>query len=355
MTARHPVTPRRPAAAGRVLVALLVVAAAGILHASSPPHWTSTTLTMDCSACHAGHNAAGGGLTTSATNVNLCQSCHVASGMAGDLPINSVDEAVPGVSGRGHAFDVPAVNASLDTQSPQATDMLLRVSGGNIVCSTCHDQHWAVSSKRGTPRISSPKRTTALGSTGTLSSGGTFTGAQGLWYLVKISLAGNETTAKFVWSTNNGSTWQPEQTAGTNRALNNGVTVTFGAGSYSLNEKWEFYGAWPFLQTPMDQGTNAAGDHYCRDCHRSWKMDHTATRTWDGTYKSHPIGVTLNANAAGYDRATVLDGNGAAQGSGSADTNKSNNYWFDAGNRISCPTCHGVHYADGNTQTDDGP
>lgn len=355
MTTRQSASRRRTVTLAGLAAAVLGVAIVGAARAASPPHWSSTTATIDCASCHVGHHAAGGGLTPTASNINLCQSCHVASGLAGDLPINNVDKAVVGTSGRSHAFDVATVNASLDTQAPVTSDMLLRVMGGKVVCSTCHDQHFAVSSKRGTPRIATPARTTSLGSTGTLTSGGTYTGTAGLWYLVKITLAGTQATAKFVWSTNNGTTWQPEQTAGTNRALNNGVTVTFGTGNYSLNEKWEFYGTWPFLQSPMDQGTNAAGDMYCRDCHRSWKMDHLATRTWDGTYKSHPVGVALNANAAGYDRATALDGNGAAQGSGSADTNASNNFTFDSGGRVSCITCHGVHYADGNTLTEDAP
>ena len=70
---------------------------------------------------------------------------------------------------------------------------------------------------------------------------------------------------------------------------------------------------------------------------------------------SHPVGIPLNANGAGYDRGVPLDGNGLPQGLPGADGNASNNLKLDSGNRIQCLTCHGVHYADGNTLSEDGP
>jgi hypothetical protein len=84
-------------------------------------------------------------------------------------------------------------------------------------------------------------------------------------------------------------------------------------------------------------------------------MDHAAVETWDGTPKSHPVGVALNANGRGYDRAAPLDGNGAAQGGAGTDANPTNDLVFDAAGNVQCLTCHGVHYVDSNTLSVDQP
>ena len=78
-------------------------------------------------------------------------------------------------------------------------------------------------------------------------------------------------------------------------------------------------------------------------------------RNWDGNFKSHPVGVTLNANGEDYDRTIPRDGNGADQDSLDADANPTNDLTFDSENRVQCLTCHGVHYVDSNTITVDGP
>ena len=112
--------------------------------AQDAPHSSSTQITVGCTTpCHLPHHAVGSGLTSSASNVNLCQSCHNPSGLAGDLPINSADSAVPGVQGTSHAFDVAAINGALEVQEPLSTEMLLRVMDGDVVCSTCHNPHQA--------------------------------------------------------------------------------------------------------------------------------------------------------------------------------------------------------------------
>ncbi|MGD2115250.1 MAG: hypothetical protein PVG07_09370, partial [Acidobacteriota bacterium] len=182
---------------------------------------------------------------------------------------------------------------------------------------------------------------------------GTFTGAEGVWYLVEITTAGNENNAAFRYSKDNGISFFPEQSVGVDVALDSGVSVSFGAGNYALGERWELSAAWPFLRAPLDEA--GAGSVLCRDCHRSWEMDHTAVETWDGNPKSHPVGVALGVNGRGYDRATPLDGNGAVQGSAGADSNASNDLAFDASGNVQCLTCHGVHYVDSNTLTEDLP
>ncbi len=342
-------TMRRSAA---VAAAVCWLAWAGTAISSDPPHWESSSLVIDCGTCHVTHAAPGGALTTSSGNVNLCQSCHSPSGLASDLPMNHVDRAVPGVSGTSHAYDVPAVNAGLSVQEPDHLQMRLRVMDSNIVCSTCHDQHWARSSERGTARVGNTRQLTALGS-GSLTAGGDFNGTGGLWYLIDILTEADENNATFQYSKDNGLTWTGPLTAGTDVPLDNGVTVTFGVGTFFVGEQWEFTASWPMLREPADQGDNATGDTFCRDCHRSWSMDHTDVETWDGNPKSHPVGVAPGANGKSYDRATPLDGNGAVQGSGGADTNPSNNLNFDSEGRVQCATCHGIHTADSNTLTDD--
>jgi hypothetical protein len=89
--------------------------------------------------------------------------------------------------------------------------------------------------------------------------------------------------------------------------------------------------------------------------HRSWTMDHDAVRTYDGSFKSHPVGVSLDVNGMGYDRPVPLDRNGAIQGTVGADTNPTNDLLFDGTGLVQCLTCHGVHYVDSNTLTVDGP
>jgi hypothetical protein len=329
-----------------------------------PPHWASTSIDISCTTqCHTLHHAPGGALNSSASNVNLCQSCHNPAGLAGDLALNSVDAAVPGVSGSSHAFDVPVVNPSLGTQAPLDAEMQLRLPGGNVVCSTCHNQHKSVASQGGDSRVGVAKQTTALGSTGALNSGGTFSGPEGVWYLVEIVSGGNENNSRFCYSKDNGISWfpagcnppgttNPNLTADTNPVtLDSGVTVTFAPGSYAAGERWELSAAWPFLRAPL--GDAAGGSALCRDCHRAWEMDHLAVETWDGTFRSHPVGVALDENGRGFDHPAPLDGDGAPQLAGDVDGNPSNDLRFDSQGNVQCLTCHGVHFVDSNTQTVD--
>ena len=378
----------RQARARTVLCGAMLIALAGVTLANDPPHWIGASLQIDCtSQCHVSHNSSN--LTQNESNVNLCQSCHVDSGVAGDQPIDSADIAVPGTGGIHHAFDVCSVNTNLDTQIPNDGEQVLRLMGadgscaeGYLVCSTCHDQHAAESQFGGVARIAPAREVTKdAGSTGSVASGGSFTGADGVWYLIQLVDSGSETPARFRYSKDNGTSWIPTGCSDTNLppcrtangatlvALNDlvdeGVGVTFNSGSYTLNDAWEFSATWPFLRRELplnlapdalvDSGDNVTGDAFCRDCHRSWVMTHTDVESWDDTFKSHPVGVALDANAQGYDRSVPLDGNGADQGSGGAALTASNDLGRDASGSVQCLSCHGVHYADSNTQTVDGP
>lgn len=335
-----------------LILVLASLVAAAPAQASDPPHWTGAAVDIDCgNACHTPHQASGGGLTQAAANVTLCQSCHNPSGLAQALSLTDADQAAPGTRGTSHAFGVAALNPAAGAQAPLNTEMQLRVMGGNVVCSTCHNQHDSTSAFGGTPRISAARKVTALASP-LISSSGTYIGAQGRWYLIEITTGGAVGTARFRWSITNGSTWAGSNilTAATPVALNDGVSVTFPAGTYVVGERYEFSAAWPFLRATQ----GASGNALCLDCHREWNMNHTAVETYDGAYKSHPVGVGLNANGRGYDRAAPLDGNGDPQGGTGDDANTTNDLRLYA-SQVQCLTCHAVHHVDSNTQTVDLP
>ncbi len=343
-----------------VLFAGLTSLAALLAYATDPPHWTGSfpaeSPNIDCTTpCHVTHNDQGGALTSDASNVNLCQSCHNSSDTLTGRPIDNAHKAIPGQTGISHSFEVPAVNAQLGTQLPSHAEMSLRVMGGNIVCSTCHDQHDSTPAMGGSANIGASKKRKHVAGTGVMSSGGAFSGAESMWYAIKITTAGNETTSRFQFRTyTEAAGWtaySSDTVPGTDIALTDGVTVTFGAGSYDFDEHWEFSVAWPFLRAKLDDGDNSSADKFCRDCHANfvWNPAQVISHT-PGVKKGHPVGMVMGGGA--YDRAAPLDGNGGAAGS---DGNPSNELELDSGGRLQCLSCHAMHYADSNTQTVDEP
>ncbi|WP_262916235.1 glycine-rich domain-containing protein [Aestuariivivens marinum] len=96
----------------------------------------------NCNSCHITHSAPGMSLTSIAGNDNLCQSCHTSTGAASAKPFTAADNinTFP-ATGDSHAWNVNAVNASKETNVPSNSQMAMRVISGQIICSTCHDQH----------------------------------------------------------------------------------------------------------------------------------------------------------------------------------------------------------------------
>lgn len=95
----------------------------------------------NCNGCHIWHEAPAGALTAVSGNANLCMSCHNPTGTASSKPIDVTMKADPGVSGTSHSWDIPSVNAAVQSNITTDPSMLLRLPGDSVICSTCHNQH----------------------------------------------------------------------------------------------------------------------------------------------------------------------------------------------------------------------
>lgn len=96
---------------------------------------------IDCNQCHINHYSLGNQLTSINGNSNLCISCHNPAGTASSKPFSNSAKAIPGVSGNSHKWDMPSVNAKFGTNKTTNSEMLKRLPGDSIICSTCHNQH----------------------------------------------------------------------------------------------------------------------------------------------------------------------------------------------------------------------
>jgi predicted CXXCH cytochrome family protein len=327
---------------------------------------------VGCTACHAPHKAAGGDLTSVAGNDNLCASCHnLAGGMASRFPVDTMTKADFALgSGASHSWGVSATNAAAGAAPPASAAMSARLANGNVVCSTCHNQHISdpasVAAGTAGTQWTGPVTHTQGAGTGTVAFAYT-PAANPKGYLVEIAeTPGAAGTAKFRLSNDGGTSWwgwsgtawvayavgNARLTSTVPVALNDGTnaTVTFtgaAAGSFVASptpDRYRSYVNYPFLRAPLDAGSNAAGNTFCRDCHAAWAMDHAAAETYTGGVRSHPVGEVLNANGAGYDRTTPLDGDGTTN-----DGNPSNDLKLGPDNTIQCYTCHGMHHSPSNT------
>lgn len=352
-------------------MSLLVVQRA---RAIDDPH--ALSYNVRCSSCHATHSAAGANLTTASSNEALCLSCHsTASG--NQFPIDGFMKADPVVGvGSSHAWNVDAINSTLGVQAPQNAAMQSGMDNGKIICSTCHNQHHsdpgAVTAGLAGQQVKSLNADHLVGSgTGVASLSATST-ASARTYLLEIVVPGAAGAATFRLSNDGGLSWfgwngaawvgydvatAPARLTGTDVALNDGANarVTFTgatAPSFTTGDRYRVAVSYPFLRVALDAGDNANGTKFCRDCHRDRAMDHVQINVWNGQRKSHPVGVSLNANLLGTDRSVPLDANGAAQSGGAdQDGNPANNLVLASDNTVQCLTCHAVHGADGNSNT----
>lgn len=311
-----------------LVFASLALSQGGSAWAIDPPH------DQDCANCHMPHHAPGVTMTGAMGNANLCMTCHNPVGVAWLLPFVSSDQAFPGVQGISHRWDSGVAGfVQADLQNA---------------------------------------------STGTVVSGGAFTGRYSKTYTITITEPGDVGTARFSWTaTVPGGGAAADLQTGTNVVLDEGVTVSFSNGavtpSFSLGDSWRLETttdlaspASPTLRlldgkavcstchdqhsqqrTPFDpnapdyggRGTGA-GRHFqridndtaqmCRDCHR-------ARDVADASEGSHPVGVGIPSDPAYKEPPDLpLD---------------------EAASRIECQTCHSVHFAssgDANAGLGDG-
>lgn len=361
------------------LLSLLLLAAAPIAAlAVDAPH----TDGLLCSSCHMGHNAPGGNLTHTLGNANLCQSCHLAQvGGAFGFPWSGGQQAVPGVSGSSHRWDAHAANLGATPPNPASADaaekeMGQRLEAGKLMCSTCHDQHQAdvhPPAGRGNQHVSGVTKTGA--GTGTVTVTSVAAASTAKAYLIDITSAGNETTARFRLSNDNGTSWfgcsapgvyvayvaSPSNacTAGPAVQLNDGanVVVAFGAGTYVVGGRHLFYVSYPYLRA---DNTDARMCLTCHpDRHQYWQDveggvansvsgGRLGTVTLGTTVFHHPVGQELVKT---YDRGAPIDASGVAQTPG--DGNPTNDLRLGTGGVVTCLTCHHPHNADSNSLTTD--
>jgi predicted CXXCH cytochrome family protein len=357
--------------------------------ASDPPHWYGQTWDIGCTeSCHVLHEAIGGTLTQQEDNSNLCLSCHNEAGLAGGLPLNLNQKAEPGVSGTSHAFGELANHPGGLATTPSDPEMVLRLADGNIICSTCHNQHTAtnfgVEGDGGTPRIASAAKIVDLSdeldendNPGALAATGTFTGPEGVFYLIEITEQGSASSARFRYSKDNALSWSPNAAANcdpptttsgclvasaTKFELEFGIELKFAnsldgssGNDFKVGERWEFSASYPFLRVAFGAG----GRNFCEKCHGALVM--ADVTTWTGSAMSHPTSDPIGASLVTYPpiqgdfHDPPLDGNGKPQGDVDADSNDTNNLrlFGPSSDQVTCLTCHGIHFVDSNTQTVD--
>ena len=162
--------------------------------ALDPPHDASRNI--NCINCHTPHGAAGGSITRAAGNPNLCMTCHIPAGLASNRPFADSDQAVPGISGTSHRWD----------SGPSGH---VKAADANL-------------------------------SSGTVRSGGTFSGRIERVYTITISNSGDSGVALFNWIDDAGNSGSG--VSGSGVALDQGLLLNFidGANSPSFlqNDSW---------------------------------------------------------------------------------------------------------------------
>jgi predicted CXXCH cytochrome family protein len=100
-TSRHPL---QAALLAGTLLAWAILAGWHEARAThQPPH--DSSFGVECLSCHVPHGSAGNVLTRADTVPTLCMTCHNPGDQASDLPFSDSDQAFPGQLGTSHRFD----------------------------------------------------------------------------------------------------------------------------------------------------------------------------------------------------------------------------------------------------------
>lgn len=371
-----------------VYTALLLIFVSGSAYALKIPHEKHEGI--GCNRCHQTKNAPGPNSTRAATNYEVCSLCHSIDSDADFFAFqDSFKSYTVGLNGAFHKWNVSSDNAQYGASAPQNTAMKFKAQGGQIVCSTCHDQHAGKFTAKAGRLHKSPIKVLNGGASGFFSYS-TAVSPDASGYTVEIVAGGTATTATYKVSYNGGLSWMGWNT-GTSQwvayiASPSNARIAGGAvsqnldnagnarirfsGNFTALDKWKFYIGYPFLRTYPDVGNNTVGRRFCRDCHSQRAQTHYAGgNTWNGQVKSHPVGVALNSNGGGYDR-KPLDVDGCQQGKSGGNCidynkNSTNDLLLFQGitsmttfgnissGDVQCMTCHAPHWSDSNSRTRD--
>lgn len=376
---------------GRLLAVGLAAGAPLAAAAADLPHnnqdWAPAGA-MNCQNCHVGHSdSAAAGLLSGTGNENSCNSCHKApfSTSFGFAWVDT-DQATPGVGGRSHRWDALATNFGATPPNPAVPaerEMALRLDGGRLTCSVCHDQHDHDAFK-GRPRMGpgDPFRAVATDPANTAQDVPRLIGTQGRVQLTKVgpnAVAAyyklKATPTQFQISHDDGATWGTARayTVGTAVALDDpAAEVTFQQAAPAGGAEWDtFYISYPFLRASNVDGA------MCLVCHKDRNMRWQDVEggvangvaggvltsvTLGTTVFHHPVGQALGSNPSLNDRSIPLDADGSVQTDGlPTEKNATNDLILGNGTHpgsrtagtVTCMTCHEMHNADSNSLTVD--
>lgn len=350
----------------------LLAAVAAVLFAQparaglEAPH-DQTFSNGDCNECHALYQLTPAGDKDYSYG---CIRCHnspenVARTSLGFPWQENGNQAVAGVVGNQHSWTGYAENAKFGARIPSNSALAKKLLRGRLQCATCHDIHatspaFAPNSKHTSIPVGQP--VTSGASTMTLVAVGD---GKARGWRVKILpgnafvISHNAGTSTPTWLTYSGGQWVPGPdtgpgkpfTLGANVSLDPDPIATVRFTAATAGDTFDFYVSYPALRMSLVK------DAICLDCHADRAQNHVRGSGKDPAYLpngtrvfSHPVNVSLDANAAGYDRplAGVLDANGATQVTG--DGRPVNDLKFDAG-VVRCTTCHSIHNGASNSLT----
>lgn len=338
------------------LIAVVTVFYAQAGLGADPPH------NWGCTKCHTMHGALGPSFTTSASNTNLCLSCHTTTGDASGKSLLNSMQAGSG-QGTSHSWMGPLANSAMSAELPTTFSLISRIEG----------------SLKGFATQDSSAANNVVYSYGTYTVNG-LAGRIFQFFYTSPSSSGNKDVQRTISSnTANKIVWSPNLSnipKANDRYVILPLTPKLTC-SICHAQHTQTFSPWDPLSNTIYNAsitnnrhmlrTNNNYNQLCEDCHRSRTMNYTRASGGDGAYPangtnvfSHPVGDALNSQ--GYDFAAPLDANGAAQTNspsvplrfaGDVDGNPTNNQSLDSTGKVRCMSCHRMHYTDGNPMTND--